>query len=266
MFEHPHRVMANLGYVQLKANPGVWSLSIRPGRSAEVFEMESVGGQGFASAGIDKTGTTMALTTFEGLTIYPRFRRRTGMEMIDLLDEGQAVAAPKPAGVGLMQRCAALTAPASASDEECAHRLQSFSRAPKAAVAWKPARAEINIFTVASGLLYEVRRRTLADRGGMLRRGTEDGTHHDRLGPSTHAKLLQVLVHPEFPLSIVQGASRPDRLLRSSSYERTGLHASHGGNVWLRIRIHHLQMASLAPNATREAALHLGLQGAFARP
>ncbi|XP_020604845.1 UDP-glucose:glycoprotein glucosyltransferase 1-like isoform X2 [Orbicella faveolata] len=37
-------VMANLGYFQLKAYPGAWSLRVREGRSSEIYEIESVSG------------------------------------------------------------------------------------------------------------------------------------------------------------------------------------------------------------------------------
>lgn len=32
-------VMANLGYFQLKANPGAWLLKLRQGRSVEIFDI-----------------------------------------------------------------------------------------------------------------------------------------------------------------------------------------------------------------------------------
>lgn len=38
-------VMANLGYFQLKANPGEWRLRLRQGRSAEIYDVVSVDGQ-----------------------------------------------------------------------------------------------------------------------------------------------------------------------------------------------------------------------------
>ena len=37
-------VMANLGYFQLKANPGEWLLKLRQGRSAEIYTITSVEG------------------------------------------------------------------------------------------------------------------------------------------------------------------------------------------------------------------------------
>jgi UDP-glucose:glycoprotein glucosyltransferase len=79
-------VMSNLGYFQLKANPGIWRLNIREGKSSKVFAMESIGAQGWKSGDIETTGDTLAVTTLEGLTIYPRFRRRKGEELTELLD------------------------------------------------------------------------------------------------------------------------------------------------------------------------------------
>ncbi|XP_012274348.1 UDP-glucose:glycoprotein glucosyltransferase isoform X2 [Orussus abietinus] len=38
-------VMVNLGYFQLKANPGEWILRLRQGRSAEIYDISSVDGQ-----------------------------------------------------------------------------------------------------------------------------------------------------------------------------------------------------------------------------
>lgn len=86
-------VMANLGYVQLKANPGLWQLDIRSGRSAEVFELESIGADGWKSADIAKTGHDFFVSTLEGKTIYPRFRRRPGHETTELLNESATAAA-----------------------------------------------------------------------------------------------------------------------------------------------------------------------------
>jgi UDP-glucose:glycoprotein glucosyltransferase len=36
-------VMANLGYFQLKANPGAWLLRLRQGRSADIFDIVRLG-------------------------------------------------------------------------------------------------------------------------------------------------------------------------------------------------------------------------------
>ena len=34
-------VMANLGYFQLKANPGVWYLNLREGKSRDIYQISS---------------------------------------------------------------------------------------------------------------------------------------------------------------------------------------------------------------------------------
>jgi UDP-glucose:glycoprotein glucosyltransferase len=80
-------VMANLGYYQLKANPGLWSYSIRSGRSSEVFELEEIEGSGAAGPTVDGQAYQILLTTFEGVTIFPKFGRKPGMEEVDLLDD-----------------------------------------------------------------------------------------------------------------------------------------------------------------------------------
>lgn len=88
------QVMANLGYLQFKATPGVYSLSIRPGRGTGVYELESVGNEGWNSRAVNETGTTVILSSFEGVTILPRFQRRLGMETANVLVED--IVPPEP--------------------------------------------------------------------------------------------------------------------------------------------------------------------------
>jgi UDP-glucose:glycoprotein glucosyltransferase len=80
-------VMANLGYLQFKVTPGVYHLSIRPGRGQQVYSLESIGNDGWNSPDVNVTGTTVSLTSFEGTAILPRFARRPGMERADVLAE-----------------------------------------------------------------------------------------------------------------------------------------------------------------------------------
>lgn len=81
------QVMTNLGYLQFKAAPGVYDLAIRPGRGADVFEMQSAGNDGWDSPTVAEAGDVVTLTSLEGNTIYPRFTRRAGMETADVLVE-----------------------------------------------------------------------------------------------------------------------------------------------------------------------------------
>lgn len=79
------QVVANLGYLQLRAKPGVFQLEIRPGRGRDVYTTESVGNEGWESSSVDVVGNEITLTSFEGLTLYPRFARIPGMEHEDVL-------------------------------------------------------------------------------------------------------------------------------------------------------------------------------------
>jgi len=72
-------VVENLGYFQFRAKPGVFQLETMKGRGEEVFIMESVGNAGWDSPPVNSdAGAQVTLTSFEGLTLYPRFRRNEG--------------------------------------------------------------------------------------------------------------------------------------------------------------------------------------------
>lgn len=81
------QVVANLGYLQFRTKPGVFQLEIRPGRGRDVFEMESVGNEGWDSPTVEIAGNEITVTDFEGLTLYPRVVRLPGMEKVDVLAE-----------------------------------------------------------------------------------------------------------------------------------------------------------------------------------
>jgi len=70
-------VMANLGYVQLQANPGLYTMAIREeGRGRDVFQLQ--------------TSKQLAVTSFEGTVQLPSFTRQPGMDLVDLLDENES--------------------------------------------------------------------------------------------------------------------------------------------------------------------------------
>ena len=81
------QVVANLGYFQFKAKPGVFQLEIRQGRGRKLYKLESAGNEGWQSATVEEIGSEITLTSFEGLTLYPRFSRLPGMEREDVLEE-----------------------------------------------------------------------------------------------------------------------------------------------------------------------------------
>lgn len=81
------QVVLNLGYLQFKAKPGVFRLDIREGRGRDVYLLESAGNEGWNSPDVSVAGNDVTVTSFEGVTLYPRVRKRSGMEKADVLDE-----------------------------------------------------------------------------------------------------------------------------------------------------------------------------------
>ncbi|KAL1889604.1 killer toxin resistant protein [Ceratocystis pirilliformis] len=134
--KNPHQedtiIMANIGYFQFKANPGFYSIQLLPGLSSDIFEIESVGAKGFRPVAGDK-GTEVCVMSFQGKTLFPRLVRKPGMETADVLDVGDE-------GDSLL-----------AKGKKLASGLGLFSSKNKG----QEEQAEINIFSVASGHLYE---------------------------------------------------------------------------------------------------------------
>ncbi|CAK9782754.1 hypothetical protein CC85DRAFT_260485 [Cutaneotrichosporon oleaginosum] len=126
------QVMANLGYFQFKARPGVYDFAIRPGRGREVYEIESAGADGWDSPPVNVSGTKIRLDSFDGMTLYPRFTRRPGMEDADVLASPETSVSVVG---GIVSKLKSLVG------------IQEVKPASR--------HADINIFTVASGLLYE---------------------------------------------------------------------------------------------------------------
>lgn len=79
-------VVANLGYLQFKAKPGVYRLEILEGRGRDIFSIESVGNDGWDSPTVEEVGDEITLTSFEGLALYPRLTRLPGMEQEEVLN------------------------------------------------------------------------------------------------------------------------------------------------------------------------------------
>ncbi len=126
-------VMANLGYFQFKANPGYWQISLKPGKSSKIFNIDSVGPHGYSAQLGDET-TSVALLSFQGLTLFPRLSRRSGMEEEDVLGASSYGGAMDYINKGA-----------------------SFASSALSSLGFKKAstNADINIFSVASGHLYE---------------------------------------------------------------------------------------------------------------
>ncbi|KAF9225915.1 hypothetical protein BS17DRAFT_777873 [Gyrodon lividus] len=138
------QVVANLGYLQFKARPGTFRLEIREGRGREIYELESVGSEGWNSLSVAEAGDELMVMSFDGLTLYPRLARKPGMERMDVLDGLQAPVEETPSVMeAIVSKMSSLFMSRDEGKEVQAVKKQGDGQ------------ADINIFTVASGLLYE---------------------------------------------------------------------------------------------------------------
>ncbi|EME80870.1 glycosyltransferase family 24 protein [Pseudocercospora fijiensis CIRAD86] len=127
-------IMANLGYFQFKANPGVYNLALQRGRSEEIFHIDSAGAAGYNEQAGDNT-TEIGLMSFKGTTLSPRISRRPGMEDEDPLE-------PAKTALGFVA-------------EGAESLLSQIGLGNQASNIAERKHADINIFSVASGHLYE---------------------------------------------------------------------------------------------------------------
>lgn len=146
-------IMANLGYFQFKANPGVYDLKLQPGRSEEIFHIDSAGSKGYGVHPGDNN-TEIALMSFRGITLYPRLARKPDMDDQDVLE------APKTTLDNLAEGAEQLLAQAGLPDasrflSQAAKFGSNLLGGSGGAVAPATKHADINIFSVASGHLYE---------------------------------------------------------------------------------------------------------------
>ncbi|KAI8067868.1 UDP-glucose:glycoprotein glucosyltransferase-domain-containing protein [Gongronella butleri] len=128
-------VMANLGYFQLKANPGHWQLTIRPGRSSDVYHLDNIATGGDWDKSADPN-QPLILDSFEGLRVFAGVQKNPGMDDQEVLEN--------------------------IDDQAKSGIFSSFSQkvfgkksAPKDHAEGARKQADINIFSVASGHLYE---------------------------------------------------------------------------------------------------------------
>lgn len=261
------QVVANLGYFQFRVGPGVFGLEIREGRGREIYKMESVGGQGWDSPTVEEDGNEVALTSFEGVTLYPRLTRQPGMEKEDVLAES---AAGESGGVleNLTSKYASYSVPKRnvciVTDNFNFGRVFGMFKSKKpeeTGVVPVKQQADINIFTVASGLLYEVDYVAFELEIQCSHHFTALCLYHDFERSAQHKSHREVLVHREFPLALfpctLLDALQPPLV---TDLDAVGIYPSHGCRIWIRLRTRHLQVAFLAPGSIREAAYHLGIQ------
>ncbi|EGT33218.1 hypothetical protein CAEBREN_25473 [Caenorhabditis brenneri] len=78
-------VMANLGYFQLKANPGAWKLEIREGKSSEIYKI----GTHVGAEKIGEDTLQVVLDSFTGKSVRVRVEKREGMEERNVLSDDE---------------------------------------------------------------------------------------------------------------------------------------------------------------------------------
>ncbi|RKP36048.1 UDP-glucose:Glyco protein glucosyltransferase-domain-containing protein [Dimargaris cristalligena] len=144
-------VMANYGYVQFLADPGVWTLRLRDGRSSDIYVLEDIASDGWSGDALRDVQAQIIVNSFQGAKVYPRVRRRPGQEAAQLLQTTEETANPSPPGYfgstsGLLRTLQDWVG-------QAAHRIHiPFLGSSSSGVG--PLRT-IHVFSVASGHLYE---------------------------------------------------------------------------------------------------------------
>ncbi|XP_028446452.1 UDP-glucose:glycoprotein glucosyltransferase 2 isoform X2 [Perca flavescens] len=121
-------VMANLGYFQLKANPGAWILRLRKGRSEDIYQILTHDG---TDSPADAGDVIVVLNSFHSKIIKVRVQKKAEKINEDLLSENSE-------NKGLWDSIASITGGGSKKDD-----------------GEKKKEDVLNIFSVASGHLYE---------------------------------------------------------------------------------------------------------------
>ncbi|XP_051761619.1 UDP-glucose:glycoprotein glucosyltransferase 2 isoform X2 [Ctenopharyngodon idella] len=123
---HDTIVMANLGYFQLKANPGAWILRLREGRSEDIYQIQAHDG---TDSPADAGDVIVVLNSFHSKIIKVRVQKKPDKLNEDLLSE-------ETQSKGLWDS------------------ITSFAGGPSVDDGDKK-KDVLNIFSVASGHLYE---------------------------------------------------------------------------------------------------------------
>jgi UDP-glucose:glycoprotein glucosyltransferase len=143
-------IMANLGYFQFKTNPGFYNIKLKSGRSQEIFSLDSAGPKGWAPQPGDET-TEIALMSFQGATIFPRLSRKPGKETADVLTPEESLTSELVSkGTDKVNKFLGKFGLNFNSQKVLDKGAELLGKSSK-----KGTQADINIFSVASGHLYE---------------------------------------------------------------------------------------------------------------
>ena len=155
-------VMANLGYFQFKANPGVYHLALQQGRSQKVYQLDGADSQAIGSESASDAND-IHLTSFQGSTIFPRLSRKPGQESEDVLEETTSttlslmsrISSTTEAADRLLSRIGVTGIKTGDYVEKGVHFGRRLLGRASSTTAAPTKHADINIFSVASGHLYE---------------------------------------------------------------------------------------------------------------
>jgi UDP-glucose:glycoprotein glucosyltransferase len=149
-------IMANLGYFQFKGNPGIYNLALQSGRSEEIFHIDSAGTLGYSPQPGDND-TEIALMSFRGATLFPRLSRKPGMDDEDVLEPAKSTLENLAEGADKLLAQAGIPGTQASKYLSKAAKLGTslISSASKGSAVSAQPHADINIFSVASGHLYE---------------------------------------------------------------------------------------------------------------
>jgi UDP-glucose:glycoprotein glucosyltransferase len=155
-------IMANLGYFQFKVNPGVYNLALQRGRSTEIFNLDSAGILGETG----QNSTDISLLSFQGSTLFPRLSRKPGKRTEDVLEpsalsadnilaKGAEIADDILAKTGLSNTKAGEYIAAGLTFGQKLLTKAGMNSGLIPIGRHHEKHADINIFSVASGHLYE---------------------------------------------------------------------------------------------------------------
>lgn len=134
-------VMANLGYFQLKASPGMWFLQLRDGRSKDIYEI--VSHENTDSESKRTSNIIIVIDSFEAKVIRVKVSKKADKLSENLLDDKETTGDKEDESGGLWDSLASSFGGSSGNvgggGEESVEKKENI----------------LNIFSVASGHLYE---------------------------------------------------------------------------------------------------------------
>ena len=145
-------VMANLGYFQLKANPGSWVLKLREGPSKEIYEIASTKGTSTPSGSSD---IVVSMRSFTNKFIHVFVSKKPGMQNKDVLGEVESEKPPKNTGIWDTVKSSIFGDDNSESSRATSDGAGLPCTDGESCPSADQESEVLNIFSVASGHLYE---------------------------------------------------------------------------------------------------------------